>query len=337
MYSLIHPLLFSLKPETAHSVSMASLEFSYKLGISTRLYPTVENPTELMGLKFPNKIGLSAGLDKNGDHIDALGSLGFGFIEIGTVTPRPQPGNPTPRLFRLPAANAIINRMGFNNYGVDHLVKNAKARKFPGILGINVGKNFDTPLENAAEDYLACIRAAYDSADYLAVNISSPNTPGLRDLQRGDELSQLTQKLVAEVRQLDQQSNRRVPLTVKIAPDLEPDEIREMADTIVAAGVDGIIATNTTIDKSAVAGLKLGQEQGGLSGAPVREQSTLVIRTLAEHLQGAVPIIGVGGIETAEHAIEKVQAGADLVQIYTGFIYRGPAMISEIAKALSPK
>jgi len=334
MYNLIRSLLFSLEPETAHSASMASLELAYKLGISTKLYPAVDNPVELMGLKFPNRVGLSAGLDKNGDHIDALGSLGFGFIEVGTVTPRPQPGNPTPRLFRLPTANAIINRMGFNNYGVDHLVENAKARKYPGVLGINVGKNFDTPLENAAEDYLVCIRAAYDSADYLTVNISSPNTPGLRDLQRGDELAQLTQKLVAEVRQLDQQNNRRVPLTVKIAPDLERDEILEMADTLVAAGVDGIIATNTTVDKSAVTKLKHGQEQGGLSGAPVREQSTLVVRTLAEHLQGAVPIIGVGGIETAEHAIEKIQAGANLVQIYTGFIYRGPAMISEIAKAL---
>ncbi len=315
-------------------MSMASLEMASKLRITNALYPAVNNPVDLMGLTFPNRVGLSAGLDKNGDHIDALGSLGFGFIEVGTVTPRPQPGNPAPRIFRLPAANAIINRMGFNNYGVDHLVQNAKSRKFPGVLGINVGKNFDTPLENAAEDYIACIRAAYDHADYLTVNISSPNTPGLRDLQRGDDLAQLAQSLVTEVRKLDQQNNRQVPLTVKIAPDLERDEILTMADTLVAAGVDGVIATNTTLDKSAVVGMKHGQEQGGLSGTPVRDQSTLVIRTLSEHLQGAMPIIGVGGIETAEHAVEKIQAGADLVQVYTGFIYRGPAMISEIAKAL---
>ncbi len=334
MYPLIRPLLFSLDPERAHSVSMTGLELAHKTGLSHLLYPSVSKPVELMGLNFPNRVGLAAGLDKNGDHIDALGSLGFGFIEIGTVTPRPQPGNAKPRLFRLPQANAIINRMGFNNLGVEHLVERAARRKFPGVLGINVGKNFDTPLQNAAEDYLQCIRAAYSRADYLTVNISSPNTPGLRDLQSGDELRQLCQTLVAEVRKLNQQLNRKVPLLVKIAPDIDTDQVRHMADTFVATGVDGVIATNTTLERQAVANLKHGQEQGGLSGAPVRELSTKVISQLSEHLKGEIPIIGVGGIETAEHAKQKVEAGADLVQIYSGFIYRGPAMISAIAKAL---
>lgn len=334
MYPLIRPLLFSLDPERAHSVSMTGLELAHKTGLSHLLYPSVNKPVELMGLNFPNRVGLAAGLDKNGDHIDALGSLGFGFIEIGTVTPRPQPGNAKPRLFRLPQANAIINRMGFNNLGVEHLVERATRRKFPGVLGINVGKNFDTPLQNAAEDYLQCIRAAYSSADYLTVNISSPNTPGLRDLQSGDELRQLCQTLVAEVRKLNQQLNRKVPLLVKIAPDIDIDQVRHMADTFVATGVDGVIATNTTLERQAVANLKQGQEQGGLSGAPVRELSTKVISQLSEHLKGEIPIIGVGGIETAEHAKQKIEAGADLVQIYSGFIYRGPAMISAIAKAL---
>lgn len=336
MYPLIRPLLFSMNPETAHSVSMASLELAHKLGLAKMLYPGVENPVKLMGLSFSNRVGLAAGLDKNGDHIDALGALGFGFIEIGTVTPRPQPGNPKPRLFRLPEAQAIINRMGFNNLGVDHLVGRAEARKYPGVLGINVGKNFDTPLENAAQDYLICIRKAYDFADYLTVNISSPNTPGLRDLQRGDELEQLSKDLVAEVQQLNQQKSRKVPLLFKIAPDLDADQVRHMADTLVAAGVDGVIATNTTLERGAVQGLKHAEEQGGLSGAPVREMSTRVIRQLSEHLQGEMPIVGVGGIETAEHAQEKIEAGADLVQIYSGFIYRGPSMISEIASSLIP-
>ena len=336
MYPLIRPLLFSINPETAHSVSMASLEFAHKSGLAKLLYPAVENPVELMGLRFSNRVGLAAGLDKNSDHIDALGALGFGFIEIGTVTPRPQPGNAKPRLFRLPEAQAIINRMGFNNLGVEHLVERARERRYPGVLGINVGKNFDTALEDAAQDYLSCIREAYDFADYLTVNISSPNTPGLRELQSGDELENLCRELVAEVRQLNEESDSRVPLLVKIAPDLDTDQIRHMADTLVAAGVDGVIATNTTLERGAVQGLKHANEQGGLSGAPVRELSTKVIQQLSGHLQGAIPIIGVGGIETAEHAQEKIEAGADLVQIYSGFIYRGPAMISEIASSLVP-
>lgn len=334
MYPLIRPLLFSLDPETAHKVSMASLELAYKTRLTKLLYPTVEKPVELLGLTFPNRIGLAAGLDKNGDHIDALGSLGFGFIEIGTVTPRPQPGNEKPRLFRLPQANAIINRMGFNNFGLDHLISQVERSRFEGILGINIGKNFDTPLQNASEDYLTCIREAYDLADYLTVNISSPNTPGLRDLQKGDDLAQLCSLLVAEVKSLNQESGSSVPLLVKIAPDLDSDQVRQMADTFVTSGIDGVIATNTTLERSAVEGLPHAQEQGGLSGAPVREQSTRVIQQLSQHLQGEMPIIGVGGIETAEHAKEKIEAGADLVQIYSGFIYRGPAMISEIARAL---
>lgn len=334
MYPLIRPLLFSLNPEAAHSVSMASLETASKLGLSKLLYPSVEKPVELMGLKFSNRVGLAAGLDKNGDHIDALGSLGFGFIEIGTITPRPQPGNPKPRLFRLPEARAVINRMGFNNQGVEHLVRGALASRYEGILGINIGKNFDTPLENATEDYLACVQLAHEAADYLTVNISSPNTPGLRELQRTDELAELCRTLVAEVRTLNEETDSAVPLLVKIAPDLDSDQIRHIADTLVSNGIDGVIATNTTLEREAVAGMQYGDEQGGLSGAPVREQSTAVIRQLREHLKGEIPIIGVGGIETAEHAQEKIDAGADLVQIYTGFIYRGPAMISEIARAI---
>lgn len=334
MYPLIRPLLFSLNPETAHSVSMATLEFASKLGLSKALYPAVEKPIELMGLKFSNRVGLAAGLDKNGDHIDALGSLGFGFIEIGTITPRPQPGNPKPRLFRLPEANAVINRMGFNNLGVEHLVDRALSSRYEGVLGINIGKNFDTPLENAIEDYLSCVQQAHEAADYLTVNISSPNTPGLRELQRTDELAELCRALVAEVRTLNEETDSAVPLLVKIAPDLDSDQIRHIADTLVSAGIDGVIATNTTLERGAVTGLQHAEEQGGLSGAPVREQSTLVIRQLREHLKGEIPIVGVGGIETSGHAQEKIDAGADLVQIYTGFIYRGPAMISEIAKAI---
>ena len=267
MYPLIRPILFSLNPETAHSVSMASLEFAYKTGLTKLLYPKINKPVELMGLSFPNRVGLAAGLDKNGDHIDALGSLGFGFVEIGTITPRAQPGNAKPRLFRLPQANAIINRMGFNNLGVEHLVAGAERRKYAGILGINVGKNFDTPLAQASEDYRQCIRASHAAADYLTVNISSPNTPGLRDLQRGDELTQLSRQLVALVRELNQEHSRAVPLLIKIAPDMDADQIRQIADTLVEAGVDGVIATNTTLERDAVQGLKHAEEQGGLSGA----------------------------------------------------------------------
>ena len=334
MYSLLRPLLFSLEPEKSHAVSMASLELAYRSGLSSRLYPAVQKPLRLMGLTFPNRVGLAAGLDKDGDHIDALGSLGFGFIEIGTVTPRPQAGNPKPRLFRLPQANAIINRMGFNNLGVEHLVGNAARRKYSGVLGINIGKNADTPLEGAVNDYRLCIRAAHRYADYLTVNISSPNTPGLRELQGRDELQKLASNLSELVRELDDQSGRRVPLLVKIAPDLAPEALRQMADALVASRVQGIIATNTTLSRRGVEGMRFGEEKGGLSGEPVREMSNRVIACLSEYLQGALPIIGVGGIASAEDAADKIRAGADLIQIYSGFIYQGPALIGAIAREI---
>lgn len=334
MYPLIRPLLFCLDAERAHELSMSLLDTAYRAGLTSRLYRQVSAPVDLLGLHFANRVGLAAGLDKNGDHIDALGSLGFGFIEIGTVTPRPQAGNPKPRLFRISSANAIINRMGFNNLGVDHLVSRAARRNYSGVLGINVGKNADTPLANAVDDYRICIRAAHAFADYLTVNISSPNTPGLRSLQQGEELHRLALNLVQLVRELDAVAGRRVPLLVKLAPDLDDDQARAAADTLEGAGVSGIIATNTTLDRSAVTGLRHAQEAGGLSGAPLRERSTRLIRILADHLQGQLPIIGVGGIETAEDALEKIEAGARLVQIYSGLIYRGPGMIRPIARAL---
>ncbi len=335
LYPLLRPLLFAFEPETAHKLTFTSLEALHALGFATVLGSREEDrPLEVMGLTFPNPVGLGAGLDKNGEHIDALADLGFGFIEIGTVTPRPQPGNPQPRLFRLPAAEGIINRMGFNNGGLDALVKNVEAAQYRGILGINIGKNFDTPIEQAANDYLTCLTRVYPYASYVTVNISSPNTKNLRQLQGADELEKLLSALKDEQARLTVRHGRYVPLALKIAPDLEGEQIQEIARLLVEYRFDGVIATNTTLSRVGVEHLAHGKETGGLSGTPVRAKSTAVIRALATALNGRVPIIGVGGILEGSHAAEKMEAGASLVQIYSGLIYRGPALVAESIRAI---
>ncbi|MDN3554666.1 quinone-dependent dihydroorotate dehydrogenase [Halomonas maura] len=337
MYSLARSLLFRLDAEKAHSVALSALDLAERLGLAGRLAGgRVEDPVELMGLRFPNRVGLAAGLDKNADHLDALGALGFGFVEVGTVTPRPQDGNPRPRLFRLPEAGAIINRMGFNNAGVDHLVANVRASRYDGVIGINIGKNLTTPVERAVDDYLLCLRKVHAHAHYITVNISSPNTPGLRNLQFGVHLDQLLGTLREEASRLDREGGRRVPLAVKIAPDMDAEEVRLVAKSLEANGIEAVIATNTTIAREAVAGLPGADEQGGLSGRPVFEPSNTVIRELRRHLP-AMPIIGVGGIDSGQAALAKVEAGADLVQLYSGFIYRGPALVGECTRALQAR
>lgn len=336
MYSLLRPLLFCLSAERAHTFSLRALSAAQRLGLAGLFAARpARDPRTVMGIEFPNPVGLAAGLDKNASHIDALAALGFGFIEVGTVTPRAQPGNPLPRLFRLPEAGAIINRMGFNNDGVDALVSAVEASTFSGVLGINIGKNKDTPAEQAVDDYLHCLRNVYGIASYVTVNLSSPNTPGLRDLQFGEPLRELLKALKAEQGSLAEQHGRYIPLAVKIAPDMAEDDVRDVARALVEAGIDGVIATNTTIARDAVKHLPHGDEMGGLSGRPVRESSTRVIAILKDELAGALPIIGVGGIDSGEVAAEKIAAGADLVQVYTGFIYRGPALIAEAARAIA--
>ncbi len=335
MYSLFRPALFSLAPETAHHLTLNGLQTVYKLGLSSLLSPRpAADRRTVMGLQFPNPVGLAAGLDKNGDCINGLAALGFGFIEIGTITPLPQPGNPTPRLFRLPDAQAIINRMGFNNDGVDTLIANVQAAKFKGILGINIGKNAATPIENAADDYLICLRKVYAHASYITVNISSPNTKNLRQLQTDAALDKLLATLKAEQLKLADMHGKYVPLVLKIAPDMEAEQIQQIARLLMQHHIDGVIATNTTLSRIGVETLPHGNETGGLSGAPVRDKSTAVIRQLAAELQGALPIIGVGGILHGEDAQEKIQAGASLVQLYSGLIYRGPKLINECCAAL---
>ena len=334
-YSLIRPLLFSLDPETAHQYTLKLLDSAHTLGISQLAYgQQASQPVKIMGLEFINPVGLAAGLDKNGDHIDALAALGFGFIEIGTVTPRPQPGNPKPRLFRLPEHQAIINRMGFNNLVVYHLVEQVKKCQYNGILGINIGKNFDTPIENAVDDYLICLRKSYALASYITINISSPNTKNLRQLQQGDDIKNLLSALKEEQLKLQQIHQRYVPLVLKIAPDLTPDDISHIAKLLLEFAIDGVIATNTTLDRSLISGHPLANEAGGLSGAPVKAKATEVVRQLAAELNGNCPIIAAGGILTAADALEKIQAGASLVQIYSGLIYQGPALIKSIIKTL---
>jgi len=294
-------------------------------------------PVHVMGIDFPNAVGLAAGMDKDGAHINALAALGFGFIEIGTVTPRPQPGNPKPRLFRLPAAQAIINRMGFNNLGVDNLVKNVAASRFSGVLGINIGKNKDTPNAQAVDDYLACLDKVYVHASYVAVNISSPNTQGLRELQKDEALDALLSAIKLRQSELAQQHGKYVPIALKIAPDLDDAQIAAIAALLMMHRIDAVIATNTTLARNAVAGLPNADEAGGLSGAPVRSASTRVIQALAHHLEGEVPIIGVGGILSGADAQEKIDAGASLVQLYSGLIYKGPELVREcVGKLGSP-
>lgn len=335
VYPLLKPLLFQLDAEQAHDLTLQSLKRTEKLGLlklaGTRL---PDQPRQVMGLTFPNPVGLAAGLDKNAAVIDGMAALGFGFIEVGTVTPRAQPGNPRPRLFRLPAAQAIINRFGFNNLGVDQLIQNVKSAKFKGVLGINIGKNFDTPNERAAEDYLICMRKVYSHASYITVNISSPNTKNLRALQEKDALGQLLATLKSEQKILSQVHGKYVPVVLKIAPDLTADQVGEIAGLLMQHRIDGVIATNTTLARDAVAGLQHAKEAGGLSGAPVKAGSTRVIRTLAASLQGSLPIIGVGGILNGDDAKEKMAAGASLVQLYSGLIYKGPQLIKDCRKAL---
>ncbi len=336
MYSLARKALFALDPEVSHELSLDLIGACDRLRLMKLLAPKVaDDPVEVMGLTFPNPVGMAAGLDKSGDYFNALGQLGFGSVEIGTVTPRPQPGNPKPRLFRLPEHQAIINRMGFNNKGVDHMVAQVKKRRFDGVLGINIGKNFDTPVENAVDDYLMCMTKVYEYADYITVNVSSPNTPGLRNLQYGDSLNSLLESLKIEQRHLHQAYGSYVPLAVKIAPDMNADEVSQVARALKDQGLDGVIATNTTIERDSVQGSVHADEAGGLSGAPVKDQSTDVIRHLKAALGDALPIIGVGGIGTGADAAEKMLAGASMVQLYSGFIYRGPELIGECCDAIA--
>jgi len=337
MYSFLRRLLFAMPPETSHDFSLELFGAAERLKLlSVFTANPVYDPVTVMGIEFPNRVGLAAGLDKNGDYFNALGELGFGFVEIGTVTPRPQPGNPQPRMFRLPEAEAIINRMGFNNKGVEHLCANVKRRRFPGVLGINIGKNVDTPVASAVvDDYRICMHAVYPFADYIVVNISSPNTPGLRSLQYGEQLASLLRDLKTTQRQLADKHERRVPLAVKIAPDMDDEAIRDCAQVFMEQSVDAVIATNTTIERDAVAELPFGEEQGGLSGAPLKAGSNTLIRALHKEMAGTIPIIGVGGIMTPQDAVEKIEAGASLVQLYSGFVYSGPSLVSKAAKALS--
>lgn len=336
LYELARPLLFAFDAERVHDLTLEALKRADDIGV-TRLCRTAlgDDPVRVMGLEFPNPVGLAAGLDKDGAYIDALGCLGFGFIEVGTVTPRPQPGNPKPRIFRLPKAQALINRLGFNNAGVAQFVANVRRSHYAGVLGLNIGKNATTPIDSALGDYRECLDAVYPYAGYVTINISSPNTKDLRNLQGEEKLDQFLAALQMERERLAQKYGRRVPLAVKIAPDLEREQILRMADTLVANHIDAVIATNTTIARDAVTGLPHSMEAGGLSGRPLRSRSTLVVRQLSEHLQGALPIIAVGGILEAADALEKVRAGASLVQLYTGLIYRGPVLVHECRHALA--
>ena len=333
MYSIIRKILFLFDAEKSHVLSLGMLSFLERIGLlGLLLKGRVSAPVSVMGIEFPNAVGLAAGLDKDAAHIDALAECGFGFVEVGTVTPVAQPGNDKPRLFRLQADHAIINRMGFNNAGVDNLVANVRKRRADCVLGINIGKNKVTPLENAVDDYILCMQAVYPHADYITINISSPNTPGLRELQHGEGLSSLLKQLKLKQAELHKQYSRYVPLAVKIAPDLEDDEISDIAARLIAAGIDAVIATNTTnsrpdsLKEKALAG-----EQGGLSGQPVYELSTRILEKLIAALDGKLPVIAVGGISSAEDAVAKLQAGAKLVQVYTGFIYSGPKLINQCA------
>ncbi len=332
LYSLARPLLFSLAPERAHELTLSLLKSSHKMGLMRQA--VADKPVTCMGIEFPNPVGLAAGLDKNGAYIDALAAQGFGFIEIGTITPKPQPGNPEPRLFRLPQAKAIINRMGFNNDGVDQLVENVKASKFKGVLGINIGKNAATPVENAVDDYLICLEKVYNYASYITVNISSPNTKNLRSLQSGDALTELLETLKNRQLELAQENQHYVPLVLKVAPDLEAEDIHFIAQQLLQFKIDGLIVTNTTLSREGVENLPHGDEAGGLSGAPVFAKSTACLAAFAKALDGQIPLIGVGGIFSGQDAVAKKNAGAALVQVYSGLIYTGPKLVKDCVDAL---
>src|SRR5688572_16717124 len=336
MYGLARPFLFTLDADRAHGLGLASIEAAYRSGLNPLLAARpAPLPTRAFGLTFENPVGLAAGLDKNGAHIDALLALGFGFVEVGTVTPKPQAGNPKPRMFRIPEHRAIINRLGFNNDGVDALVRNVeRAQRKHGLLGINIGKNKDTPNESAEDDYLFCLERVYPLADYITVNISSPNTAGLRELQEEQQLRRLVGTLREAQERLGAQHGRRVPMLVKIAPDLSDDDIDAAGRVLADLEVDGVIATNTTIGRYGLEGVKHGDEAGGLSGEPLMGKSTLVLRRLRSRLPETIPMIGVGGILSGADAATKQAAGATLVQMYTGLVYRGPALISECVEAL---
>jgi dihydroorotate dehydrogenase len=334
-YKVFRNLAFKLPAELAHTAGLKLLGLTCRVDRPHFFAdPPPSKPVRVMGLDFANPIGLAAGLDKNGDYIDALGSLGFGFLELGTVTPRPQPGNPKPRLFRIPEHQAIVNRMGFNNKGIDHLVDRIRHARYNGIIGVNIGKNFDTPIEKAADDYLIGLEKAWAVADYIAVNISSPNTKNLRDLQVGDHFSALLEQLSTRKNELALATGKKVPVVIKIAPDLDTPEVARIAYALLAFGFDGVIATNTTIGREGVESSPIAKEQGGLSGKPVFEKSNTVLRLLAAELRGRLPIIGVGGILSGADAKAKLDLGASLVQIYSGFIYRGPALVGECGRAL---
>ncbi|KJF99600.1 quinone-dependent dihydroorotate dehydrogenase [Photobacterium leiognathi] len=335
LYRIARSAIFQLDAEKAHDLAIEN--FSRFTGTPLDLFyrqHLPERPVEVMGLTFKNPVGLAAGLDKNGECIDAFGAMGFGFVEVGTVTPRPQPGNDKPRLFRLIPAEGIINRFGFNNLGVDNLVENVKKAKYDGIIGINIGKNKDTPIEKGAEDYLICMDKVYQYAGYIAVNISSPNTPGLRSLQYGEALDDLLSQLKEKQAELAEKHGKYVPLALKIAPDLDDHEILQVCDSLIRNKIDGVIGTNTTLDRSLVQGMEHCDEVGGLSGRPLQNKSTEVIRKMAEALKGELPIIGVGGIDSAISAREKMMAGASLVQVYSGFIYHGPRLVKDIVNGL---
>ncbi len=338
LYALTRPLLFALNAETAHNLTLPALRRAASLGLTAAVRKPAPDPRVVMGLTFPNPVGLAAGLDKDGAYIDGLAALGFGSIEVGTVTPRAQPGNPKPRMFRLPAKNAIINRMGFNNGGVDAFVANVQSSKFyqnkEGILGLNIGKNAATPIENAVDDYLHCLEKVYPYASYVTVNISSPNTKNLRQLQGASELDALLSQLKASQLRLADQHKRYVPLTLKIAPDVDAEQIKNIADALLRHKIDGVIATNTTTSHRMVDRVKYGNEVGGVSGEPVFDLSNIVIRALKAEVGDELPIIGVGGIMCGKDAAQKMKLGASLVQVYTGLIYAGPALVRDCANEI---
>ncbi|MAL48813.1 MULTISPECIES: quinone-dependent dihydroorotate dehydrogenase [unclassified Methylophaga] len=338
MYPLLRNLMFKLDAETSHHLGMNSLKWMEMSGLLRLLMPKMPTvPVHVMGLRFPNPVGLAAGLDKNADYLEALSVLGFGFIEVGTVTPRPQPGNAKPRLFRLPEAQAIINRMGFNNLGVDHLLEQVQAAQTDAIIGINIGKNVDTPVDKALNDYLIGLEKSYPHADYITINISSPNTPGLRNLQFGEALDNLLSALKNRQAELAEEFQRYVPMAVKVAPDLTLEEVQQLSECFSRVGIDAVIATNTTLSREAVAGLAHADEAGGLSGKPVFAKSTEIVRQFRQALPADMPIIAAGGIMSAEDAMQKLEAGAQLIQIYSGLIYQGPKLIQDIVKTIQKR
>ncbi|MCG7529786.1 quinone-dependent dihydroorotate dehydrogenase [Psychrobium sp. MM17-31] len=333
-FSLSQKLMFQLDPERAHEMAISFLKNSANTPLACTYAQTLPNkPVNVMGIDFKNPVGLAAGLDKNGECVDAFDKMGFGFVEVGTVTPRAQDGNEKPRIFRLKEQQAIINRMGFNNHGVDYLVNNVSNRQSNGVLGINIGKNFDTPVENGKDDYLICMDKVYQHASYITVNISSPNTPGLRSLQYGEALDDLLKSLKEKQAALASLHNKQVPLLLKIAPDLSHEEVVQIADSLVRHKVDGVIATNTTLSREGVENSTYGNEAGGLSGRPVADKSTQVVKLLNQEINGQLPIIGVGGIDSAAAGAEKFAAGASLIQVYSGFIYHGPQLIKDLVNA----